>query len=126
MWPITTTEGARVNVACPKPWELRIPRTAFSGPQQMGEVKTKHLGGESGIKYTNFMWVLVLRGSSAAPGQCYGGHLAAEMPLNCSIQTTNFLPLHHFSIHLDELSQYAEGAVCSYETLKPSSQNEHN
>jgi len=31
IWPITTTEGARVDGACPKPWELRIPRTAFQG-----------------------------------------------------------------------------------------------
>jgi hypothetical protein len=36
VWPITTTEGARVDGACPNRWELRIPRTDFSGPQQMG------------------------------------------------------------------------------------------
>ena len=36
IWPITTTVGASVDGACPKPWELRIPRTDFSGPQQMG------------------------------------------------------------------------------------------
>jgi hypothetical protein len=40
IWPITTTEGARVDGACPKQWELRIPRTEFSEPQQMGESKT--------------------------------------------------------------------------------------
>ena len=34
--PITATEGARMDAACPKPWELRIPRTDFSAPQQMG------------------------------------------------------------------------------------------
>jgi len=32
IWLITTTEGARVDGACPKPWELRIPKTHFSGP----------------------------------------------------------------------------------------------
>jgi len=79
-----------------------------------------------GIKYTNFMWVLVLRDSSAAPGQCYGEHLAAQIPLNCITQPANFLPLHQFSIHLDQFSQHVDGAVYSYETLKPSSQNECN
>jgi len=46
IWPITTTKGARVDGACPKSWDLRIPKKAFSGPQQMEEVKTKHLEGE--------------------------------------------------------------------------------
>ena len=33
--------------SCPKSWELRIPRTVFLGPQQMGEVKTaQNLRGE--------------------------------------------------------------------------------
>jgi hypothetical protein len=35
IWPITTTESAMVDGAFPKKWELRIPRTAFRGPQQM-------------------------------------------------------------------------------------------
>ena len=47
IWQITATEGARGDCACPKEWELRIPRIAFSGPQQKGEVKTaRNLGGE--------------------------------------------------------------------------------
>jgi hypothetical protein len=87
IWPITTTEGARVDGACPKPWEFRIPRTAFSGPQQMGEVKTaRHLGGEWWYK------IYLLHVHIGTEGQqcctravrlfCSREHLSAQIPSN--------------------------------------------
>jgi hypothetical protein len=44
IWPVRAIVGARIDGACPKPWKLRIPRTDFSGPQQMGfcENSTKY------------------------------------------------------------------------------------
>jgi hypothetical protein len=131
IWLITATVGARVDGACLKLWELRIPRTAFSGPQQMGEVKTaQNLGGEWWHK------IHLLHVGVGTEGQqcctravrlfCSREHLAAQIPSNCTTKPTNFLPMHDFSIHLDQFSQHADGAVCSYETLKPSSQNVHN
>jgi hypothetical protein len=85
IWLITATVGATVDGACVKLWELRIPRTALSGPQQIGEVKTaQNLGGEGGIKYTYCMWVLVLRDSRAVRLFCSREHLAAQIPSNCT------------------------------------------
>jgi len=131
IWPITATVGARVDGACPKPWELRIPRTDFSGPHKWDYVKTaRNLGGEWRHK------IHLLHVGVGPEGQqcctramrlfCSREHLAAQIPSNCTTQPTNFNPLHHFSIYLDQFSQHADGAACSSETLKPSSQNEHN
>jgi hypothetical protein len=70
IWPIQATVGARVDGACPKPWELRIPRKTFQGLTNGIMWKQHKIWEVNGdIKYTYCMWVLVLRDSSAAPEQ---------------------------------------------------------
>ena len=113
IWPITTTEGARGDRACPKPWGLRIPKTALSEPQQMGEVKTEqNLRGEWPHKVHQMHVGVGTEGQQCCTwaGRLFrcGKHLAAQISINCITQPTNFLPVHHFSIHLDQLSQHAD------------------
>jgi sugar diacid utilization regulator len=93
-------------------------------------VKTANLGGEWRHK------IHLLHVGVGTEGQqcctravklfCSREHLTAQIPSNSTTQPKNFLPQHHFSIHLDQFSQHANGAVCSSETLKPISQNEYN
>jgi hypothetical protein len=110
-------------------WECQ--EQTFQGLNKWNYVKTaQHLGGE----WRHKIHLLHVRVgtvghqccSRAVRLFCSRENLAAQIPSNCTTQPTNFLPMQDFSIHLDQFSQHADGAVCSYKTLKPSSQNEHN